>query len=480
MLPVLLVSVDNTALSFAVPSLSRDLAPSGNELLWIIDVYPLVLAALLVTMGSLGDRIGRRRILLVGGIGFAVISVLAAFSPNSGSLIAARALLGFFGAMLMPATLSLIRNIFVDATERRTAIAVWAAGFSGGAALGPLVGGWLLEHFWWGSVFLLAVPVLIPLLVLAPVLLPESRDPDPGPVDPAGIALVSTSLAALVFAIKAVSSGEPTSLVLLSLMVGVGAGVAFVRRMLEAERPMLDVRLFRNPVFSGALVVNLVSIFALVGFIYFFTQHLQLIAGHGPMHAAMLMVPGLAVTILCGLLAVPLVRLIGASRVVTVGLASSALGYLVAAVLGASGSQTWLLAAFVLLCIGVGLAETISNDLALGAVPPTKAGAASAVSETAYEVGAVLGTAVLGSLLNLAYRQGLELPRGVWPEQAEQARATLGGADEIARGLPTHLADSLLASAAHAFDGAVTLTALIGAAVTCVAIAVSRRTFRGL
>ncbi|CAM3289470.1 MFS transporter [Nocardioides dubius] len=478
MIPVLLVSVDNTVLSFAVPSITRDLAPSGNELLWMIDIYPLVLAGLLVPMGSLGDRIGRRRLLLIGATGFAAVSALAAFAPNAGSLIAARFFLGFFGAMLMPATLSLIRNIFTDDNERRIAIAIWAAGFSGGAALGPLVGGWLLEHFWWGSVFLLAVPVLLPLLLLGPILLPESRDPHPGPVDLIGIVLVSGALVGVVFAIKAAASGDGLAVVALAGGAGLAAGYGFVRRMLRSSTPMLDVRLFANPIFSGALAVNLVSVFALVGFIYFFTQYLQLVAGHGPMDAALLLIPGLACTIAFGLAAVPLVRRIGASRVIMLGLGLNSIAYLVVAGLGHTGSQTALLAGFVMLCAGVGMAETISNDLALSAVPPAKAGAASAVSETAYEVGAVLGTAVLGSLLNLAYRTHVVVPAGVGAEEAEHAQATLGGAVQVAEGLPHEVGQQLLDSATTAFDSGVTWTAAIGFAASLLALLVARRALR--
>ena len=475
MLPVLLVSIDNTALSFAVPSLSRALAPTGNQLLWIIDVYPLVLAALLVTMGSLGDRIGRRRILLLGSSGFAAVSVLAAFAPSAGWLIAARALLGIFGAMLMPATMSLIRNIFTDAAERRTAIAIWVAGFSGGAALGPLVGGWLLEHFWWGAIFLIALPVLVPLLLLGPRLLPESRDPDPSPVDATGIVLVSTALAALVFAIKTIATHGVDELALLTVAVAIGAGLAFVRRMLTRRNPMLDVRLFTNPVFSVALVVNLVSVFALVGFIYFLTQHLQLIAGHSPLDSAVMMIPGLAVTVALGLGAVPLARRFGAVPVMVVGVVANGVGYLAVSALGHTGSGAVLLVGFVLVCAGVGMSETVSNDLALGAVPASKAGAASAVSETAYEIGAVLGTAVLGSLLNLAYRNGVEVPSTLDPDVADQARSTLGGAVDVAGDLPASSAEALLTSAAHAFDSGVTLTAAIAAVLSfAVALAAHR------
>lgn len=478
MLPVLLVSIDNTALSFAVPSLARDLQPTSTQMLWILDAYPLVLGALLITMGALGDRFGRRRTLLVGATGFAAVSALAAFSTDATHLIAARALLGVFGAMLMPATLSLLRNIFIDDTERRTAIAVWAAGFSGGAALGPIVGGWLLEHYEWGSIFLMAVPILLPLLAFGPVLLPESRDPRPGPIDPVGIVLSIVALGGVVFAVKAAGAGDPLIVIALIAGVAVAAGVTFVRRMLARPEPMLDVRLFRNPVFSGALAANLFAVFAFVGFIYFLSQHLQLVAGYSPMTAGWLMVPGLATTIVCGLLAVRLVAPLRPHGVVVLGLALSAAGYLVVAAFGSGGSLAALLVGFVVLSAGVGLSETISNDLALAAVPPERAGAAAATSETAYEVGAVLGIAVLGTLLNVAYRTGVEVPTGLDPAQAHLAGDTLAGAAEVAGQLPGAVGDALMTSAAHAFDHGVLLIAGAGVVLMAVMAWVSSRTLR--
>ncbi|HLS33953.1 MAG TPA: MFS transporter, partial [Brevibacterium sp.] len=307
MLPVLLIAVDNTVLAFALPGISAALAPSGAQLLWIVDAYPLVLAGLLVPMGSLGDAVGRRRLLMTGGLGFAVVSAFAAFAPTAGALIAARAALGFFGAMLMPATLSLIRNIFTDPTERRTAIAVWAAGFSGGAALGPIVGGFLLEHFWWGSVLLLAVPVLIPLLALGLWLIPESRDPHPSPLDPLSILLAMATMTPIVWAVKDVAYAGVTGASAAAVLVGLASGALFVGRQLRRSRPMLDVRLFAVPAFSGALAANLLSVFSLVGFLFFISQHLQLVSGRSPLEAGLFLLPGLVVTIIAGLAAVRLV-----------------------------------------------------------------------------------------------------------------------------------------------------------------------------
>ncbi len=461
MFPVLLISVDNTVLSFAVPALSAALAPTGNQLLWVIDIYPLVLAGLLVPMGSLGDRFGRRRLLLIGSIGFAAVSAAASFASSAEQLIAARAGLGIFGAMLMPATLSLIRNIFNDPTERRKAIAIWAAGFSGGAALGPIVGGLLLEHFWWGSVFLMAVPMLIPLVVLAPVLVPESRDPKPGPIDPISIGLVIMTLLPIVYGIKELTAAGSPLVPCIAIAVGITAGVTFTRRQLKHSNPMLDVRLFANPSFSSALMVNLLSVFALVGFIYFISQHLQLVAGYTPMMAGVLLVPGLVLTVATGFLAVGLTRRFAVKHVMVWGLCLNALAYGIVMLTGQSGSVLILMVAFSVLGAGVGLSETLSNDMALSAVPPAQAGAASAISETAYEVGSVLGTAVLGSILNAAYRSNVVIPGQLRGEAAENARQTLGGAHEAAATLSDPVAARLLESAAHAFDQGVLYTSAI-------------------
>lgn len=478
MLPVLLVAADNTVLSFAIPSISVALNPSGTDLLWIVDVYSLVLAGLLVPMGSLGDRIGRRRLLLIGSAGFGVVSILAAFVPTGDGLIAARAVLGFFGAMLMPATLSLIRNMFTDATQRRTAIAIWASAFSGGAALGPIAGGFLLEHFWWGSVFLMAVPVLIPLLVLAPFLVPESRDPAPGPVDGVSIVLAMLTMTPVVYGIKAIAIDGTGFLSLAPIAVGLFFGVLFVKRQLRRRIPMLDVRLFRDPVFSGALSANLLSIFSLVGFIFFLSQHLQLVVGQSPLEAGLTMLPGLALTILAGLAVVPLVRRVKPAYVVTGGLLLNAAGYSVVLMTGQQGGVAGVMAGFMILGAGVGAAETISNDLILSSVPANKAGAASAISETAYELGAVLGTAILGSIVTAAYQKAVTVPAALGHADRLVAGETLGGAVDVAGSLPPGPGQALLESAKAAFDSGVTTTAAIGVVLMLAAAVIALLTLR--
>ncbi|MDI3212752.1 MFS transporter [Arthrobacter sp. AL12] len=475
MFPVLLVAVDNTALTFALPAIARSLDASGVELLWIVDAYPLVLAGLLVAMGSLGDRIGRRRLLFIGSTGFAAVSAVTAFAPSAEWLIAGRAGLGFFGAMLMPSTLSLIRNIFPEPNRRRLAVAIWAAGFSGGAALGPIFGGWLVEHFWWGAVLLVAVPIILPLLVLGPALIPESRDPNPGRVDVPSIVLSLLVMVPVVYGIKILATHGLALEPLAAIAFGLLMGYVFIRRQrqllthgaLAANRtaPLLDLSLFGNRVFSTAIIANVLALFSFNGFILFLAQHLQLIEGQSPSESGVAMVPALIATVLAGLLVVPLVKKIRPGFVVAGGLLLSAGGYFLVAFGDHGNGPALLLAALLVLCLGVGAAETISNDLILGAAPAEKSGAAAAISETGYEIGSLLGTAILGSILTASYQGNLRLPAGVADavpaEASAQAGETLAGAVELAQALPGPLAEAVMTAARTAFDSGVHITATI-------------------
>ena len=480
MFPVLLVAVDNTALTFALPAIARSLDASGVELLWIVDAYPLVLAGLLVAMGSLGDRIGRRRLLFIGSTGFAAVSAVTAFAPSAEWLIAGRAGLGFFGAMLMPSTLSLIRNIFPEPNRRRLAVAIWAAGFSGGAALGPIFGGWLVEHFWWGAVLLVAVPIILPLLALGPALIPESRDPNPGRVDMPSIVLSLLVMVPVVYGIKVLATHGVAAEPLAAITFGLLMGYVFIRRqrhLLTAGQaqgtpgtrngtaPLLDLSLFGNRVFSTAIVANVLALFSFNGFILFLAQHLQLIEGQSPSESGVAMVPALIATVLAGLLVVPLVKKVRPGFVVAGGLLLSAAGYFLVAFGDHGNGPALLLAALLVLCLGVGAAETISNDLILGAAPAEKSGAAAAISETGYEVGSLLGTAILGSILTASYQGNLRLPAGVADsapaEASAQAGETLAGAVELAQALPGPLAEAVMTAARTAFDSGVHITATI-------------------
>ena len=426
----------------------------------------------------------------VGSAGFAAVSAATAFAPSAEWLIAGRAGLGFFGAMLMPSTLSLIRNIFPQPNRRRLAVAIWAAGFSGGAALGPIVGGWLVEHFWWGAVLLVAVPIMLPLLLLGPALIPESRDPKPGRVDVPSIVLSLLVMVPVVYGIKALATHGPAPEAFAGIGVGLVMGYVFVRRQRALARwtdhstaPMLDVSLFGNRIFSTAITANVLALFSFNGFILFLAQHLQLLEGQSPSASGVAMVPALIATVVAGLLVVPLVRIVRPGFVVAGGLLLSAAGYFLVAFGDHSHGPSLLLAALMILCLGVGAAETISNDLILGAAPAEKSGAAAAISETGYEVGSLLGTAILGSILTASYQGNLRLPAGVSElapaAAASQAGETLAGAVELAGLLPAPLAEAVTAAARTAFDSGVHVTAAIALVLmsgACVLAAVVLRT----
>lgn len=480
MLPVLLIAVDNTVLAFALPSIAQAFRPSATTQLWIVDVYSLVLAALLVTMGSLGDRIGRRRLLMIGAGGFAVVSAAAAFAPTAESLVAARALLGVFGAMLMPSTLSLIRNIFIDASARRLAIALWASCFTAGSALGPIVGGALLQHFHWGSVFLIAVPILLPLLVLAPRLVPESRDPNPGPLSPFNVLLTLTTMLPIVWAIKSAAHDGFSVAAVAAAGVGVISGVVFVRRQKRSATPMLDVELFRSGPFTSSILANFLSIVGLIGFIFFISQHLQLVLGLSPLAAGLVTLPGALLSMTAGIAVVPLAKRYAPHALMIVGLILVAAGFLAILLFRHDLTVVAVIASFIILEIGVGMSQTISNDTIVATVEPAKSGAASAVSETAYELGAVVGTATLGTIFTAYYRASVELPGGLTAEQTADARESIGGAASVAKTLPPALSERLMDSARLAFDAGIAPTATIAAALTLVAAAVVGWAFRGV
>ncbi len=474
-LPTLLVAVDNTVLSFALPAISSALAPSATELLWIVDIYPLALAGLLVTMGTLGDRLGRRRLLLIGVAGFGAVSAAAAFATEAAHLVAARALLGVFGAMLMPSTLALLRTLFGDRTQRRLALAIWATGFAAGAALGPVIGGVLLEHAWWGSVFLVNVPVMVVLLALAPVVLPESRGAGRavGQLDLLGLILSMLTMVALVLGVKTFGSDIP--LALAELIVATAAGWAFVARarvrIRAGREPLLDVDLFEAPLFRVAALANATTMFAYTGLLLLLTQYLQLVAGLSPLEAGLLLVPGSIVTMVAGVGAARLARYASFRVLVPTGLLLAAAGYVVMVLLDGVGAAV---AASVLIGAGIGLSETLTNDAVLASAPVLRAGSASAVSETAYEVGAVLGTAVLGSVLAAAYARALDVPTSIGPVFAHEARETLGGAVALAgqvggvEGQRLHDAATTAFVHGSAVASVVAMVALVAVAATVV------------
>lgn len=463
MLPTLLIAMDLTVLHLAVPSLSADLQPSSTQLLWITDIYGFMIAGSLVTMGTLGDRIGRRRLLLIGALAFGLASVFAAFSTSAGMLIAARALLGVAGATLMPSTMSLIRNMFLDPRQRTTAIGIWVSGFSVGSVVGPLVGGLLLENFWWGSVFLLGVPVMGLLLVVGPLLLPEYRDPNPGRFDLFSAALSLAAVLLVIFGLKQIAQDGLGWMPAVFVTAGLLTGVVFVQRQRTLDDPLIDLRLFRVPAFSASLATYTFGIFAGFGTFLFIAQYLQLVLGLSPLQAGLWSAPGSVAFVIGSNLAPRAVRRFPPAFVVAGGLALAAIGFGVITQIGLS-SLALIVGGNVLLSLGFGFTFTVTIDLVVASAPPERAGAASALAETGAEFGGALGLAILGSLGLAVYRSlvSAAMPLDLPPEVVETARETLSGAVTAAGELPAELGAALLDAARQAFVYALQLNALIG------------------
>ncbi|MFE9321777.1 MFS transporter [Nocardia sp. NPDC052278] len=475
-LALLLLAVDATVLDLAVPAISEELAPTTPQLLWIIDVYSFVLAGLLVVMGNLGDRIGRRRLLLIGAAGFGLASLLAAWSVDPEMLIAARVLQGVAGATLMPATLGLIRSMFLDPRQRTVAISVWSAMAGGGAAAGPLLGGWLLEHYWWGSVFLVNLPVMLVLLAVGPVLVPESRDPKPGRFDLASAVLSILAMVPVVYAVKESAAHGMSPRLLVIGAIGVIAGVLFVRRQRALAHPMLDLKLFALPGFRTAVLISLLAVFALAGVLFSGSQYLQLVLGRSPMQAGLLLLPGLGASVFASLAAAWMVRVLRPGVVLGGSLVLAAVGAALFLWLGsdAATSTVPFILGFLFIGAGVGVALTVSSDLVVSSAPAERAGAAAAVSETAYESGIALGVAILGSVTMAVFRSGLDLSQ-VPAAQTEAASESLGGATEFARQLPESVADGFLISVHDAFISGVHAAAIATAVVLLIAAVVAFR-----
>ena len=472
-LPCLLYAMDLTVLNLAVPHLSADLRPSSTQLLWIVDIYGFMAAGSLVTMGTLGDRIGRRRLLLIGAAAFGATSVLAAWAASAAMLIAARALLGVAGATVAPSTLSLIRNMFGDPRQRTVAISVWITSFSVGGAIGPLLGGILLEWFWWGSVFLLAVPVMALLLVLGPLLLPEFRDPRADRLDLVSAALSVAAVLAVIYGLKQITRDGPGWPAALSIVAGLTAGVVFVRRQHRLADPLLDLRLFRSAAFTAALTTNLLSFFVGFGALLFIAQYLQLVLGLSPLAAGLWMLPASAGTVLGSMLTPVLVRRIRPAFVMAASMALAAAGLALFVRLGSATGLGILVTGSVVFSLALAPVDTLAADLVVGAAPPERSGAASALSETGAEFGGALGIAILGVIGTRIYRSQLTgtLPAGILPASAAAARDTLGGAVAAAGRLPGQPGHVLILAARQAFTHglhvafAISAVALLGAAV---------------
>jgi MFS transporter, DHA2 family, multidrug resistance protein len=464
-LPTLLLSLDVSVLYLALPHLTADLGADSTQQLWILDIYSFVLAGFLVTMGTLGDRIGRRKLLLIGGACFGAASIVAAFSTSAPMLIASRAALGIAGATLMPSTLALIRNMFPDPREMGTAIGVWFSCFMGGLVIGPLVGGVLLQHFWWGSAFLLGVPFMALLLIAGPALLPEYRDACAGRLDLTSVGLSLAAILPAIYGLKELARSGAGPVPLAGVVVGICFAIVFVVRQTQLADPLLDLRLLRHRAFSAALATNLLLGTVMAGVTFVATLYLQMVAGLSPLAAGLWLVPH-SVAMVAGFLTAPRIAArFGAARVMASGLVVAALGLLVVSRVPATGEIVWLVGGLVLTSAGISPAMALMIGLILGCAPPEKAGSAASLNETSGEFGIALGIASLGALASFLYRSAFTMPASVSADAAAAAREGIARALAATSQLPAPASAELADAARSAFTAGVNGVGLVGAVV---------------
>ncbi|MEU3602862.1 MFS transporter [Streptomyces sp. NPDC006798] len=464
---LLLVALDATVLHVAVPAVTEDLRPSGVELLWIVDAYPLICAALLILFGTLGDRVGRRRVLLLGYGIFGAASALAAFADSPAILIAARALLGVGGAMIMPATLSILRSVFPDRRERATAIGIWTAVAAVGAATGPVLGGFLVEHFWWGSVFLINIPLMAVILPLGARLLPESRGGLDGPWDVWGALMAAAGVLGLVLGVKRLGVGHGVFDVATAvpLLIGLVLPVLFVRRQRRRSHPLIDVRMFGVAAFSTSVGCVVLCMLALVGLQLIAVQYLQLVLGLGPMETGLRLLPLTFAAMAAGATGSYTLSRIGPRRMAGGGFLLTAGAVLLLTAMGPYDRPILLTTGFVLLGFGLQTTLFASYESMLSEAPQEYAGGAAAIGETSYQLGAGMGIALLGSVMNAAYAPGVAALPGVPREASAAAERSLGEAYQVADGLGGAAGAVLRLAARDSFVHGLRVTLLVSAAL---------------
>ncbi|TDD33900.1 MFS transporter [Actinomadura sp. KC06] len=472
-LPTFLVSIDVFVLLLALPHLSSDLDASSTEQLWITDIYGFLLAGFMITMGNVGDRIGRRKLLLIGATAFGAASVAAAFAVNAEMLIVSRALLGIAGSTLMPSTLSLITTMFKDAQQRGLAIGVWMVCFMAGATAGPLVGGVMLDAFWWGSVFLLGVPAMVLLLVTGPILLPEYRDTSVrAPLDLVSVGLSLLAILPFVYGLKEVAKDGWSAAPVAISLIGIVFGIIFVLRQRKLTSPLLDLRLFGNRSFSAALLGMFLGTLTTGAMMLFITQYFQLVAELSPFVAGLWMIPAMAGSIAGNMAAPLLARRYRPAYVIGLGLMVSVVGLLALTQAGADGALAPVVIGFALINLGAGPLVALATDLIVGSAPEEKAGSAASMSEVSGEFGYAIGVALIGSLGAWIYRDSITVPAGVPADAAAAAEDSLAGASDAASKLPDDVGASLLEPAQEAFASgfhvvaAVSAVLLVGIAIT--------------
>ncbi|MEU6757284.1 MFS transporter [Streptomyces sp. NPDC046685] len=472
LLPLLLVSMDVSVLYFAIPAITDELQPSATQQLWIFDSYAFALSGLLITMGSLGDRIGRRKLLLIGATAFGLASIGAGCATSAEMLIAARVLLGIGGATLMPSTLALVRNLFQDAAQRGRAIALWSGAMTGGIALGSVLSGVMLNHFAWGSVFLINVPAMLLLLVLVPVLVPEFKDPAPGRFDLLGVPLSMAAVLPVVYGLKEIAAEgfEPLSLVCLT--VGLAFGYVFVRRQRSRDDAMVSRALFRGRGFGAGIGLNTIAAFAMMGSAYFTTQYLQSVLGMGPLEAALWSLAPSLVIGAAAPLGAALAQRVDRAYVIAGGFALAAAGFALVGLVG-TDSLWLLLTGAGVLASGIVTVMSLVSDMALASAPAEKAGSAASLLETGQEFGGALGMALLGSLSTAVYRNDLA-------DSEPAVRETLGGAVATAHQLGGAAGDQVLAAAREAFVHGMQYAAWGGTALLLGAAVLAAASMRGI
>lgn len=462
---LVLVALDATILHVAVPSVTEDLRPGSIELLWIVDAYPLVCAALLILFGTLGDRVGRRRILLLGYGLFGAASAVAALAESAQVLIAARALLGIGGAMIMPATLSILRQVFPDRRERALAIGIWTAVAAVGAASGPVLGGFLVQHFWWGSVFLINIPLMALILPLGRWLLPESKGSADGPWDVLGAVMAAAGVLGSVLGIKRLGAERQLldAEALVPLAVGAALLVLFVRRQKRRTHPLIDMRMFSRPAFSTSVGCIVLAMLALVGLELIAVQYLQLVLHLGPLETGLRLLPLTFAAMAAGATGSYTLGRIGPRTMVSLGFVLTACAVLLLTFMGQHDRPVLLTVGFIVLGFGLQTTLFAAYESMLSEAPAAMAGGAASIGETSYQLGAGMGIALLGSVMNAAYRPGLAGVPGVSAGDSAGAANSLGEAYQIASGLGGAAGAALAAAARQSFVHGLHVTLVVSA-----------------